>query len=214
MMERRLLIALVLMLGHLPTDAVPSAHAEENSHTSPTPTATPFRGRFWPGKGPESKELLHPKNDLKLTISQPQEVGSSEAHRHPWIQLAIRNAGKQPWYFSRSAELVGMEISVYGPDGKKLPLNHRGIQKAKSAFTSLPGRTIDLLPGGTETFKIALGDYMNFPLVRKYRVQIRWTVNMHPTATSRGASDMNHDRGLSPTLESNFYEIDFHGQQK
>ncbi len=217
------LVLIFVFVSCLLSDRISSAQAEDAvpqlqpqpqpQKQAPAATATPRVGSrkigYVYGRMPESRGNLHPQEDLKLTTSVPKDVHSNEGWRYPWIELTVENVGQQPWYFSRRAETAGLEFHVRDAQGNELVPNERGAGLARNALTSQPSRAENLLPGQkTKFFFVALGDCMKFPLNQIYRVQLRWTINMHPTAELRASEGPDRDNGLSPTLESNVLEID------
>jgi hypothetical protein len=175
---------------------------------------TGTRNYVRPGKVAPSSQGVNPLSDLDLNVRLVKKGvhGYDDPMRSPWIELVVTNTGKRPWFFSRSAEFFGMDIFVRDSHGNRLALNERGKTLNRNALTSSPRRNVDLLPGRSEVFRLPLGDYLALPTGQSYRIEIHWTIHMHPSEITRRSvvtDPSNRDVGFSPTLKSNELILDY-----
>lgn len=162
-----------------------------------------------PGAEPAVRGELNPEKDLKLVITRPHfrdADARAEAWQRPLIQMKVVNVSDRSWYFSRDARGFGIVLIVTDSQGTRVELNPDGKELSDNALTSRERRTVDSVPGHEEEFLLALGEYMRLKDGKRYKVQIKWTIHMHPTAAAR--FPLTRAPGLSPTLVSNVIELE------
>lgn len=194
------------------------AMADDSPRTFQTPSVSPVRGRSLPGRIPTNKQSMSAERDITLSIHKipDHDAGDDASERFPWIRMTLLNKGNHGWYFSRDARNFGLTVIIRDSKGNEIALNSKGKDLQPDALSSKPRRAVDLQPGKGEVFDLPVGDFAALRRGETYRIKIRWTIHMHPSAADREsmlAPKSLRQLGISPTFTSDEIRVELAGER-